>query len=157
MADKEAKTETIRQAAIEAAKAVVIAVVGADAGAGPRSKPVSMQPKLSGSILRQSTFDWSGTDKYTQLRNFRLKVNNIFETYNMDYVYRVSIIKHLLGKQSLHLLSVIFHSDCICPVLCISFGCYKCNAIVLPNHVIPSLRRPSWSCMIVLSIDFLDK
>ena len=54
MADTKVKTEAIMQEAIEAMKAVVQAVVvaGAEGGAGLRSKPVNIGPKVSGPTLK---------------------------------------------------------------------------------------------------------
>ena len=50
------------------------AVAGAEAVTELRNKKVSMRPKLGRPSLQQYTFDWSATDKYTELRNFRLEV-----------------------------------------------------------------------------------
>ena len=41
-------------------------------------------PKLGGPSLKQPTFAWSSTDKYAELRNFKLEVNNIFQMYNIN-------------------------------------------------------------------------
>ena len=38
-------------------------------------------PKLGGPIMKQPTFDWSSTDKYVELRNFKKEVRNMFQKY----------------------------------------------------------------------------
>ena len=77
MADTQDMTQTIIKAAIEATKAAVkvMVVTRAEAGTEPRSKSVNMRSKLGGPTLKQCTFDWSATDKYIELRKFRIEVN----------------------------------------------------------------------------------
>ena len=41
-----------------------------------------MEPKLGWPTLKQPTFNWGATDKYTELENVRLEVNDIFKSYN---------------------------------------------------------------------------
>ena len=60
-----------------------------------------MGPKLGRLSLKQFTIDWSATDKYRELRNFRFEVNNICQTYDTNNADRVSIIKNWLGRQAL--------------------------------------------------------
>ena len=36
-------------------------------------------PKLGESKMRQLNFDWSSTDKYAELRNFKIEVRNMFQ------------------------------------------------------------------------------
>ena len=43
---------------------------------GTRIEPTRAGPNLGRPTLRQPIFDWSSTDKYTELMNFRLEVNN---------------------------------------------------------------------------------
>ena len=61
----------------------VMAVTRAEAGIKPRSELISVGHKLGGTVLRQYTIDWGATDKCKELRNFRLEVNNIFQTCNI--------------------------------------------------------------------------
>ena len=39
-------------------------------------------PTLGGPAMKQPTFDWDAQDKYSELKTFRLEVNNILSTYN---------------------------------------------------------------------------
>ena len=94
MTDAKAMTQAIMQAVIEAAKVVVQAMVvaGTETGAGTKSKAVSLASKLGVHTCNQPTFDCSTSYKYRELRNFRLEVNNIFQTYIMQTA--ITIIKN---------------------------------------------------------------
>ena len=39
-------------------------------------------PKVGRPIVKQHTFNWEAEDKYNELKNLRLEVNNIFKSYN---------------------------------------------------------------------------
>ena len=39
-------------------------------------------PKVGGPTMKQLTFNWNAQDKYSELKTFRLEVNNILSTYN---------------------------------------------------------------------------
>ena len=84
------------QAAKEGIKVAVqaMAVTTAKEGIMARSKSVSMGPKLGRPTWKQPAFDWSATDKYTEPRNFKLEVNNIFQTYNTNNADRIPIVKN---------------------------------------------------------------
>ena len=57
-----------------------MSMTSVEAGSESRSKLVSMGSKLGRPTLKQHTFDCSATDKYTEVINFRLEVNNTFQT-----------------------------------------------------------------------------
>ena len=75
MADTQDITQAVIQAAVKA-----MAMAGAEASAILRTNAVNAGPKLGKPSLKQLTFHWRLTDKYTVLRNFKLEVNNIFQT-----------------------------------------------------------------------------
>ena len=58
-------------------------------------------------MLKWSTFDCSSKDKYQELKNFRLEVNNIFQLYNINYAERVQGIKNWLCSQDLQFLEAL--------------------------------------------------
>ena len=39
-------------------------------------------PKLGGPAMKQATFDWEAPDKYSELKTFRLEVNNVLSTHS---------------------------------------------------------------------------
>ena len=79
------------------------AAIQAMAAAGAERTP-NAGPKLGGPIMKQPTFDWSSTDKYTKFRIFKFEVKNMFQNYSISQAGRVPIIKHWLGRQGLQLL-----------------------------------------------------
>ena len=39
-------------------------------------------PKIGSPTMKQPMFDWNTQDKYSELKTFRLEVNNVLSTYN---------------------------------------------------------------------------
>ena len=72
------KTQEIIQAAIETTKTPEqeTTVARAERDNELRSESIGTGPKSG-----RPTLDWNAADKYTELRNFRLKVNNVFQIY----------------------------------------------------------------------------
>ena len=72
--------------AIEAAKAAVQEVMPArtEVITGQRNKAVSVRLKMDGHSLKQLTFNWSSVDKCAELRNFRMVVKKMFQSYSMS-------------------------------------------------------------------------
>ena len=71
-------TEAVVKVAAEAAKVAVQAMAMANVYNNQRAQNVI--PKLDGSIMKQLTFDWHSTDKYAELRNFKIEVKICFKT-----------------------------------------------------------------------------
>ena len=49
--------------------------------------------KIGGSAMKQPSFNWEEEDKYGELKNFRLEVNNISATYNTPQAEQLAIVK----------------------------------------------------------------
>ena len=47
------------------------------------SRQDSAEPKIHGPIMKEPTFDQSTKDKYAELRNFKLEVSNMLESFNL--------------------------------------------------------------------------
>ena len=79
MPDIQAIAQAKTQPTIETVKAVVqaIAVVEQRQTLGSESKAVSVGSRLGGASLKQTSFDQNATDKYVEIKNCRLEVNNI--------------------------------------------------------------------------------
>ena len=45
-------------------------------------------PKIGGPLMRQPTFNWSCTDKHTELGTFKFEVKNMFQNYNINQAER---------------------------------------------------------------------
>ena len=46
-------------------------------------------------MMKQPTFNWEAEDKYNELKNVRLEVNNIFKSYDMPWAKQRAIIKKI--------------------------------------------------------------
>ena len=90
----------ITEAVIQvAAKAAVQAMAMASTDKSQRAQKAG--PKLGWPIMKQPTFNWSSTDKYAELMNFKMEVKNKFQNICTNQAERVPIIKNWLGRQSL--------------------------------------------------------
>ena len=58
-----------------------------------KKKHKNAGPRLGGPIIKQPTFNWEAEDKYSELKNFRLEVNNIFKSYSTPQEEQIAIIK----------------------------------------------------------------
>ena len=84
-----------------------MAVAGMEDSSWTRSEPTSTGPKFGGPTVRQPTFDWGSTDRYAELRNFRLEVNNILQFYNISNTEKTAIITNCLGRQCLQFIETL--------------------------------------------------
>ena len=66
---------------------------------GSEIKAASVRPKIDGPLLRPLSLDWSSTDKYPELRNFRMEVNNTFSNYNINKAEKSANYK-ILARQA---------------------------------------------------------
>ena len=90
MANDQSKVnEVITQAVAEAERVKIEAMA-----AGGVERTENAGPRLGRPIMRQPTFIWEAEDKYNELKNFRLEVNNILKSYCMTQAEKVAIIKN---------------------------------------------------------------
>ena len=61
--------------------------------------------------MKQQTVDWSSKDKYSELRNLRLKEKNMFQNFNISQTERISIIKNWLGRQGLQHFKILTQAE----------------------------------------------
>ena len=83
----------------ETAKEVVQAMAigtGTRASTEHRNAANGMGPKVCGPSIKQPNFDCNAIDKYTELKNFEMEVNNIFLifSYNVSDLEKVPIMKN---------------------------------------------------------------
>ena len=50
-------------------------------------------------MMKQPTFNWEAEDKYSVLKNFRLKVNNVFKSYNIPQTEKRTITDKKFAAQ----------------------------------------------------------
>ena len=73
--------------------------------AATAERPQSMAgPKIGGSPMKQPTFDWEADDKYSELKTFRLEVNNILTMYNKPQTEQLAVVKNWLGRNGLQFI-----------------------------------------------------
>ena len=64
--------------------------------------PNTSGPKVGGPMLRQPSFNWEATDKYTEWKAFILEVRNVLTTYNLQETDKIAMVKNWLGRKGLH-------------------------------------------------------
>ena len=64
-------------------------------------------PKLGSPTMKQPTFNWEAPDKYSELKTFRLEVNNVLSTYNIPEAEKLAVVKNWLGRKGLHYLETL--------------------------------------------------
>ena len=60
--------------------------------------------KVGGPTMKQPTFNWNAQDKYSELKTFRLEVNNILSTYNTQQADKLVLVQNWLGRKGLQYL-----------------------------------------------------
>ena len=68
-------------------------------------------PKISGPAMKQPTFDWDAEDKYSELKTFRLDVNNVLSTYNTPQTDKLALVKNWLGRKGLQYLETLTNME----------------------------------------------
>ena len=58
-------------------------------------------PRLGGPMMKQPNFKWEAQDKYNELKNLRIEVNNIFKSYNTPQTEQLAIIRNWLGRKGI--------------------------------------------------------
>ena len=95
-------TKAIDQVAAEAQRVGVQAMVWVNTDNSQRTQNAG--PKLGGPMVKQLTFNWSSKDKYAELKNFKMKLKNMFQNYSISQAERVPNIKNCLGRKAPQLL-----------------------------------------------------
>ena len=96
MANEQAITnEAIAKAVVELTRAAIQAMAAATA-----ERPQSVVgPKIGRPALKQPSFNWEADDKFSELKNFRIEVNNIITSYNTPHTEQLAIVKKLVRKE----------------------------------------------------------
>ena len=101
-------TEAITKVAIEAAKAVIIAVRELDIMANS-VRPMHTVPRSDNLTVHQPNFNKKTADKYQELRNFEIVIKNIFmkKEYNTQDSTTVPKILNWLGMDVLRFVQTL--------------------------------------------------
>ena len=68
-------------------------------------------PKIGGPTMKQLTFNWNAEDKYSELKTFRLEVNNVLSIYNIPQTDKLGVVKNWLGRKGLQYLETLMTAE----------------------------------------------
>ena len=96
-----ASEQAIANEAIVKAVAEVtrVAIQAMDAASAERPQCM-VGPKIGRPAMKQPSFNWEVDDKYNELKNFRLEVNNIITSYNTPLAEQSAIVKNMLVRKT---------------------------------------------------------
>ena len=89
MTTEQIMSEVITKAVAEATRVAI----QAKAEARVEQMPDMVEPKTGSLAMKQPTFDWDTDDKYSELKTFRLQVDNILSTYNTWQTDKLALVK----------------------------------------------------------------
>ena len=107
MASEQVMNEVITKAVAEATRVAIQTMAEAQV---ERTHNIS-GPKIGGPTMKQPTFDWNAEDKYSKLKTFGLKVNNILSTYNTPQTDKLALVKKWLGRKGLQYLETLMTTE----------------------------------------------
>ena len=107
MTDQAAMNEAIVKAVAEATRVVIQAMAETQA----QRMPNTSGPKVGGPVLKQPSFNWEATDKYTDWKAFLLKVRNVLSTYNLQEMDKIAMVKNWLGRKGLHYIESLMEGE----------------------------------------------
>ena len=97
MASEQILNEVITKAVAEATRIATQAMVEAQA---ERIHDIPGS-KIGSPTMKQLTFDWNAEDRYSELKTFRLEVNNVLSTYNTPQADKLALVENWLGRKGL--------------------------------------------------------
>ena len=69
------------------------------------------RPRLGSPALKQPTFNWKATDKYTESKAFMLEVQNVIPSYNIQEGEKITIIKNWIGRRGLQFIDSLTQEE----------------------------------------------
>ena len=103
MASEQIISKAITRAAAEATRIAIQTMVEAWA---ERMHNIS-GPNKGSPTMKQLMFNWNAEDKYSELKTFRLEVNNVLSTYNTPQTDKLAVVKNWLGRKGLQYLETL--------------------------------------------------
>ena len=107
MASDQIKSKAITRAVAEATRIAIQTMAEAQA---ERTHDRS-GPKVGGPTMKQLAFNWNAQDKYSELKTFRLEINNILSTYNTPQADKLALVKNWLGRKGLQYLETLMTAE----------------------------------------------
>ena len=68
-------------------------------------------PKVGSPAMKELTFDWNTQDKYSELKTFRLEVNNNLSTYKTPQTDKLALVKNWFGRKELQYLVTLLTAE----------------------------------------------
>ena len=107
MADQAAMNEAIAKAVAEATRVAIQAMAETQA----ERMPNTSGPKVGSPALKQPSFNWEVTDKYTEWKAFILEVRNVLSTYNVQEMDKIAMVKNWLGRKGLYYIESLMEGE----------------------------------------------
>ena len=107
MASEHVMSEVIAKEVAETTRLAIQTMVEAQA---ERIHDIS-GPKIGSLTMKQLMFDWNAEDKNSELKTFRLEVNNVLSTYNTPLTDKLAIVKNWLGRKGLQYLETLMSTE----------------------------------------------
>ena len=103
MASEQIMSEAIARAVAEVTRVAIQTMAEAQA---ERTHDIS-GPKIGSPAMKQLSFDWNAEDNYSELKTFRLEVNNVLSMYNTLQTDNLAVVKNWLGRKGLQYLEIM--------------------------------------------------
>ena len=68
-------------------------------------------PKIGRPAMKQQTFNWEAWDKYSELKTFRLEVNNILMTYSTSQEEKLAMVKNWPGRKGAQFIELLMSEE----------------------------------------------
>ena len=99
--------EAIPEAVAEATRAAVQAMAAAMA-----ERPQCIAgPTMGRPAMKQPSFNLEVDSKNSELKTFRLEINNILTTYNTPQVEQLALVKNWLGRKGLQFIESLTEGE----------------------------------------------
>ena len=107
-----ASVQTIANEAIAKAVAEVMkAAIQAMAAAAAERPQSIVGPKIGRLAMKHPSFNLEADNKYSNLKNFRLEVNNMISTYNTPQAEQLAIVQKRLDRKGLQFIKLLTHVE----------------------------------------------
>ena len=97
--EQELANEAITKAVEEVTRAAIHAMAATTAEVTKCGRPQKRE-----TCHETATFNWEADDKYSELKTFKLEVNNILKMYNTPQTEQLAMVKIWLGRKDLQFL-----------------------------------------------------
>ena len=101
MASEQITSEVIVRAVAEATRIAIQTMVAA------QELHDALGPKIGGPTMKQLMFNWNAEDKFSELKTFRLEVNNVLSMYKTPQTDKLALVKNWPERKGLQYLETL--------------------------------------------------